>query len=138
MGNLAFALWPRTAIALIALALAAACAPATQYMGIPLAAGAAPEDLQQLALRGRAGDKHAQLELGKRYEAGDGVPADLDRAFHLYVLAAMDSGGTTYVYLAPVGKQKYGTTMPINLGPRVAGLPEAKARLKELRSASKE
>lgn len=50
------------------------------YAGIPLAAGAANPQVQSLARRAQAGDKHAQLELGIRYEQGRGLPRDLERA----------------------------------------------------------
>jgi TPR repeat protein len=73
------------AAALLALAAPltlAACAP-TSYAGISLKPGAADPELQSLARRAQGGDKHAQLELGIRYEEGRGVPANLDRASYL-------------------------------------------------------
>jgi hypothetical protein len=112
------------------------CAPlvlsgctSSSYLGIPFAAGAADADLQALARRAQAGDKHAQLELGVRYEEGRGVSADLHRAEQLYRMAASDSGGTTYVYSPPVGKHGRGRVIPVTQQIRRAGLPEARTRL---------
>src|SRR3546814_3291135 len=78
--------------------LASACAAPKSHYGISLAPGAAPAEVQDLARRAAAGDKHAQLDLGIRYEEGNGVPRDLKRARQLYRLAAPPSGGTMYVY----------------------------------------
>jgi hypothetical protein len=58
--------------------VATACA-SSNYMGISLAPGAAPTDVQHLAARAQAGDKQAQLELGERFEEGRGVPTDRGR-----------------------------------------------------------
>jgi TPR repeat protein len=77
----------------VALLLAAGCAD-RDYQGISFAQGAAASELQSLAQRARGGDKHAQLELGIRFEAGLGVPVDWARAERLYGLAAATSGGT--------------------------------------------
>lgn len=78
--------------------------------------------------RAGRGDKFAQLELGKAYEAGTGVPQDLERAADLYRAAAAPVSGTTYVYSPPVGKSR-GQVIPIQTGPDQAGLAEAKYRL---------
>src|SRR3546814_8132871 len=77
----------------IALALlASACAAPRSHYGIPLTSGAAPADLQDLARRAATGDKYAQLDLGIRYEDGNGVSRALKRAAQLYRMAATPSG----------------------------------------------
>ncbi len=108
------------------------------YAGISLKPGGAPADLQRLAERALTGDKQAQLELGERYEEGRGVIPDRKRARHLYGLAATTTGGTIYVYVPPAKKGGNGYTMPVSMGPVVQGLAEAKARLRALRSASRQ
>lgn len=112
-------------------AVLAGCARSS-YAGIPLAPGAAPPHLQQLAQAAMAGDKQAQLRLGIAYEEGQGVPLDLDRARHLYRLAATTSGGTIHVYSPPVGRNGRGQVIPVNTGPIQPGLAEAKLRLVRL------
>ncbi len=122
------AIAPVAALAL----LASACAAPSQHYGIALAPGAALPELQNLARRAAAGDKHAQLDLGIRYEEGNGVPRDLKRAKQLYRLAATPSGGTMYVYTPPVRKGGKGMVTPMNMGPRIEGLEEAKRRLQSM------
>jgi hypothetical protein len=109
-----------------------ACAAASSYAGIPLAPGAADEDLQQLARRARAGDKQAQLELGVRYEEGRGVPPDLKRARALYQSAASGSGGRQLVVVPGSSSGSRPTVVPISTGPRSPGISEAITRLKRL------
>lgn len=75
------------------------------------------------------GDKWAQLELGRRYEAGRGVKRDWKRAAGLYKAAAAYSSGTIWVYSPPVGKHGRGQTIPVRIGMDQAGLAEAKYRL---------
>jgi hypothetical protein len=118
--------------ALPAITSCAANSHAGSYAGIPLAAGAAPTDLQNLAHRASAGDKQAQLELGSRYETGVGVEVDLRRAERLYRSAARATGGTLQVYVPPVGKNGRGSVQTLERGPRVRGLPEAQATLRRL------
>jgi hypothetical protein len=101
------------------------------YAGIPLAPGAADPVLQDDVRRAMAGDKHAQLAPGIRYEEGDGVPTSYRKAKALYMLAAADSGGTLWVYSPPISKNDRGRVIPVNQGPRTAGLDAAKARLDE-------
>lgn len=122
----------RAGMSAAALALVA-CAPSGHYMGISLAPGAAEAPLQQLATRAQAGDKQAQLELGMRYEEGRGVPRDRSKAMSLYGRAARDDGGRLWVYSPGVGQAK-GQVIPIDTGMRREGLPEARARLRHLRS----
>lgn len=104
------------------------------YAGIPLAAGATDPAIQSLARRAQAGDKHAQLELGIRYEEGRGVQRNLDKAERLYRLAAADSGGRTWVYSPPVRKGGSGRSIPVELGPKQPGLTDAARRLVVLRN----
>lgn len=101
-------------------------------MGIPLVAGRANPELQQLANRAQAGNKHAQLELGIRFEEGRGVPVDIKRAMGLYRMAASDIGGAVWVYFPPVGNGTKGRGVPVETGRRQAGLREAKRRLEAL------
>jgi hypothetical protein len=77
-------------LALATLPALAACA-ANSYPGIPLAAGAADPEVQQLARRARAGDRQVQLELGIRYEEGRGVARDRETARRLYLASLADS-----------------------------------------------
>lgn len=108
--------------------LLTACVAPSSYMGISLVAGAADPAVQSLAARAQRGDKQAQLDLGIRYEEGNGVPADLKRAQKLYRAAATTTGGTTFVYVPATKKGGRGYTMPVNMGPRVEGLAAAKRR----------
>jgi hypothetical protein len=108
-------------------AVATACA-SSNYMGISLAPGAAPTDVQRLAAGAQAGDKHAQLELGERFEAGQGVPADRSRAIRLYRMAASDSGGTLWVYSPSPGGGAPARVIAIDRGLEKSGLPEARDR----------
>jgi TPR repeat protein len=71
-------------VALASLPGLAACV-ADAYAGIPLAPGAADAELRLLAMRARAGDEAARLELGSRFENGDGVPVDPTRACQIYL-----------------------------------------------------
>ncbi|PSJ40782.1 SEL1-like repeat protein [Allosphingosinicella deserti] len=123
-------------IGLAMLSNLAACAQPDSYAGIRLGAGAADPALQALAARAQAGDKTAQLELGIRYQEGRGVPRDLGLAKRLYLGAAAPSGGTTWIYVPGVSKSR-GSVMPVNMGPHVPGLPEAKERLRRLRETPK-
>gem|GEM_PF-3809979 len=98
------------------------------YAGIPLAPGEAQADIEQLARRAQSGDKQAQLELGIRYEQGQGVAADLERAKMLYETAAGSSGGTHLAY-SPGSRGGPGQWIPMNSGRESPGLPEAYLRL---------
>ena len=128
----------RRALALLMIAtlttMLSACAVPTQYMGISLTPGAASPALQGVAEQALSGNKAAQLALGIAYEEGQGVAVDLKRARTLYRLAAANSGGTIYVYQPPVRKGGRGGVIPVNLGPVVAGLAEARARLAALKA----
>ena len=101
----------------------------SSYMGIPLVQGGAEPELQQLVQRARSGDKQAQLELGIAFEEGVGIERDLEKARALYRLAATDSSGQIWVYSPSVGNDTSGRVIPISVGPKLDGLPEAKRRL---------
>ncbi len=92
-------------------------------------AEAAMDALSSLRCGAARGDKQAQLELGILYEEGRGVERSPRKAARLYQAAGSASGGTVYVYSPPVGGEKSGRVIPINAGPRQAGLAEAQYRL---------
>lgn len=69
------------------------------------------------------------VALAGHYETGAGVQRDFKRAAALYEQASRFSPGTTYVYLAPVGKSGRGQVAPVRVGPDRPGLPEAQYRL---------
>jgi TPR repeat protein len=118
------------AAALLALAAPltlAACAPTT-YAGISLKPGAADPELESLASRAQAGDKHAQLELGIRYEEGRGVPRDLQRAAALYRSASSGAAQTQMAYVPGSGSGPGSWTI-LSGGARADGLAEASMRL---------
>ena len=77
-----------------------------------------------------AGDKPAALELGTRFERGQGVPTDPDRARKLYRMAAAATGGTIYVWV-PAAGDRPGHLMPV-FTPEDPGLPAARDRLAAL------
>ena len=118
---------PLPAVAL----LLSACVSNT-YMGIPLTEGAGDPTLRSLAESAAAGDKQAQLALGIIYEEGLGVPVSIATAKKLYRLASSDSGGTLWVYTPAVGKDVPGKVIPIDRGPIIQGLSEARSRLNRL------
>jgi len=64
-----------------------------------LAAPSTSEEVKVLARTAQVGDKLAQLELGKRFEAGRGVPKDLDRAAKLYAASAWPHDGASTTVL---------------------------------------
>jgi TPR repeat protein len=106
-------------------------------MGIGLSSGASPYELQDLARRALIGDKQAQLELGIAFEEGRGIPVDHRRARRLYSLAASETGGSAWVWSAPVGLSA-GRLIRIDLGQRHHGLSQATTRLKKLAIVHKE
>jgi len=89
--------------------------------------------LADLAWRAQAGDKHAQLELGIRFEEGNGVGQDLSKAKKLFRLAASDSGGPIWVYLPGVNGAA-GNVMMLDDGPSEPGIKEAQLRFESLRA----
>jgi len=118
-------------LTLLLVSFAAGCDIAN-YGGIPLRPGRSPSDLQQLALHARGGDKPSQLELGIRYEEGNGVPRDVARARWLYERAARDEGGEQMIYIPASRPGGRGAWLPINKGIKLHGLEAAKERLRRL------
>lgn len=118
----------------LALVIAAACAVPACVSGPRFNCDpqTASSELHALQCRSARGDKLAQLELGKRYEEGLGVPATPKRAASLYAAAAADTSGTTYIYSPAVGRESAGRVIPMRMGPDRPGLPEAKYRLGRL------
>lgn len=112
--------------------LLSACVNNTSYMGIPLTAGKAAPVIRELAIRARRGDKQAQLELGIRFEEGNGLPVNFSRAKSLYRIAASDSGRGMWVYVPSPGNGAKAQIMPIDRGPKQSGHDEAKRRLSAL------
>lgn len=106
-----------------------ACAP-------PLQAGAGAE-ITSLQCAAAAGDKGAQLALGIRYEEGDGVPRDLNRAEQLYRRAARADRSGLYVYVPPAGGQRYGRVVKMGEPKSTPGLAEARIRFERLRAKRK-
>jgi hypothetical protein len=116
---------------LVGFAQLSSCGAPSSYMGIDLQPGAAPSELRTLAMRARAGDKQAQLELGSAFEAGQLTPINLRAARRLYSQAASDTGGTIWVYQPPVGNSS-GRVLAISRAPNSKGLTEARRRLEML------
>lgn len=87
--------------------------------------------LSDLARLASFGNRHAQLELGKRFENGRGVARDWDRAEKLYQSASKNSGGPIWIYVPGVGGAP-GRVQQVDM-PVVVGLVEANIALRELR-----
>lgn len=117
--------------ALAASASLGACGTSS-YMGIPVGAEALNSNLRELALRARAGDKQAQLELGIAFEEGRGVERNLNNARKLYGQASAEIGGSTWLYVPPSGREGVGRVALMDRRLRNAGLREARARLDAL------
>ena len=85
---------------------------------------------QSLRQPGAGGcDNQALVELGQRYESGDGVPQDFGKAAALYKAAATSQPSVIYVYSPAVGRESYGRVIPVRTGPGRAASPEARYRL---------
>lgn len=105
-----------------------------QAFGIDLTAASTPEEVKVLARKAQGGDKLAQLELGKRFEAGRDVPKDLARAAKLYAAAAAPIDGASIRTLyTPNGGV---STTVLNGGGAGGGLPYAAVRECALAGAS--
>lgn len=115
----------------------AGCARTSAFEGVSFALAETPGEVSELARRASRGDKQAQLELGIRYEHGEGVPVNWRRAARLYEMAATTTGGASMMYVAPIRRGQVGrdrgTSVPVNLGPWAPGLNEARVRLDRLR-----
>ncbi|EJL21732.1 hypothetical protein PMI01_05147 [Caulobacter sp. AP07] len=110
---------------LLLCALLWSCAT-NQAFGIDLAAPSTPEEVRALARGAQGGDKLAQLELGKRFEAGRGVPKNPGRAGKLYAAAASPNDGASIRTLySPNGGV---STTVLNGGGAGGGLPYAAVR----------
>ena len=108
---------------------AAAAAGETPERG----AHTAGQNVETLIAAAGRGDKQAQVELAKRYEAGDGVKQDLRLAEQLYSAAANTNGDTDYLFLPPTRPDTPGAMIPADGYRGKTGLPEAKRRLRALR-----
>jgi TPR repeat protein len=96
---------------------------------------AANQELKELKSRAfRHQDKHAQLELGIRYEYGRGVPVNWKAAAQLYAQAAKGNPGGIMGWSGLAGAPG---SIPMDIEPRRKGLPEAKKRLEALRARMK-
>lgn len=80
----------------------------------------------------QAGTKQAQFELGMRYLSGTGVEVDYKKARPLLRRAAMQTGGTIWVYSPPVTKAGAGRVIPLDRGPIQPGLITAQVALESL------
>lgn len=87
--------------------------------------------LVSLARRAQAGDKHAQFELGRRFEEGRDVQQDYKLARKLYRLAANDTHGTRIAFVRGVGGMA-DSVQAVPGGPITPGLKEARERLAAL------
>ncbi len=76
-----------------------------------------------------SGTQQAQYEVGLAYETGAGVAADPRAAAKWYRKAATYDSGTTSVFVAPTGDERFGTVLEVRIGPRIDGLAAAKYRL---------
>jgi TPR repeat protein len=132
MLNLNLILARSAGAALLVLATLSACAAPSSYMGISLKPSAVSEEVKDLAARAMLGDKRAQLELGKRFEEGRGLPRNTNKAKHLYRRAATDSGGTIWLYLPATSRGGVGRVVPVSRGVPQKGLLEAKERSERL------
>tara|TARA_B100001105_G_scaffold179498_1_gene144963 strand:- start:133 stop:1140 length:1008 start_codon:yes stop_codon:yes gene_type:complete len=108
-----------------------ACTPATSYLGIPLRGNIEPQ-LRALALKASSGDKVAKLNLGTKFETGDGVEQNLRLARQLYLEAATDSGGTRIVHVPAAGRHSRSMSVPFDTGKRNPGLIEARIRFESI------
>jgi len=97
---------------------------------VDVGASASVKALQCVAA---AGDPRASLELGERYERGDGVAMDLSKAERLYLLAAKGNSGMSSLYVPSSTDGRYGTVITTRTGPERTGLPEAWSALAQLR-----
>lgn len=110
----------RMAILTSALCLAA-CGMVTRdirvhgYMGIPFDASETSPEIAELARQAWVGSKRAQLQLGEKFECGDGVEISHDKALLLFKLAAQPTKGIQ-VYqsgLGPAVKSSFLTSLDV-------------------------
>ena len=118
--------------------LATACAPRSQYMGLDLRPSSnIASDVRALAQKAQAGDKQAQYELGRWFEASTDADG-LKKAIKLYRQAANDSGGPLWVYTPSPGGGAPGRVIQVEVGSRSEGLSEARTRLDLLQAKERE
>ncbi len=91
------------------------------------------DDVRRLA---KKGNRYAQLELGKRYEAGDGLEKDLARAESLYFKAATSPGALTPTVISTPGGQSASITSYNRAPAQFNGLKEAAMRWARLANKS--
>ncbi|MXO65951.1 SEL1-like repeat protein [Altericroceibacterium endophyticum] len=91
------------------------------------------ESLADTEAAARRGDKHAQYELGRRYEEGDGVDRDLKLALRWYTRASKSSESQTYVYSGPVGSERHGRAIKVRNPAYRVGVPAAAFRADAIR-----
>jgi hypothetical protein len=115
------ALWKSFAIQTLVLSITACSG--TSYMGIPLQPDS---ELSALAREAKAGEKNAQYQLGMRFENGDQIPSNQEKARKLYFLAATPTGGSQITYVPTNNGVK---PQLINRGPLVAGIAAAREKL---------
>lgn len=122
-------------ILLPALLLAGCSLPGVSCAVRPQAATTGTADqsaFELLRCRAYDGDKAAQVTLARAYETGTGLPRDMKKAVGWYKRAATPAPGSTPVYIAPVGNQKYGWTQNIQAGTAIPGDTWAEFRLGEI------
>lgn len=88
-----------------------------------------PEELTCLSDQGH---REAALELGRRYEDGNGVPVDLKQAERLYGKAAADVPAVVTLYRPPVNLGGSGAVFMLSNPNASFGLIEAKERLSRI------
>ena len=137
-GKMAMGFWPARLWRGVFAAFVGACltlcssgCALSEYACISLKSGAAPADVQALALLARAGNKDAQLSLGILLEAGHRIPVDLTAARQMYAAAAADTGGRLSIWSPPVGRSP-GHIIVVDSGQRTSGLAQAEMHLRAL------
>ena len=110
------------ALALLALSISGCSTWDLACGGAPVT-GDAGKRLKWETCRAHGGDKDAQYALGRRYWKGDGVARDPALAIQwLQKAAASEPKSRTYVYVPPVGSQKYGSVQGFDMPGSVGNL----------------
>jgi len=105
-----------TALLSLSGCLGLAPGPCTRETVERLRATEAADSPAMLTCRARGGERDAQYQLARLYDAGEGVAPDAREAARWYKLAAAPSSGQSYYYMAPVGNQSRGWVMPYQTG----------------------
>lgn len=95
------------------------------------------QSIESVQAAARHGDKHAQFELGGRYQRGLGVQRNLALAEKWYRRAARTTVTPNYVYSGPVGSEKHGRAVEVGHPKTDVGLPAAAIRLEAVRRLRK-